>query len=42
MDGLNFGAIQGHSLNCIRNQIYVFGGFYHGRFLNTIYAIDLE
>jgi hypothetical protein len=24
------------------NYIYIFGGFYHGSFLNTTYVIDLE
>ena len=42
MDGLNFVAIQGQTLTCIGNQIYIFGGFYHGKFLNTTYAIDIE
>lgn len=27
---------------CKGNYIYIFGGFYHGSFLNTTYVIDLE
>jgi hypothetical protein len=29
-------------MNIIGNFIYIFGGFYHGKFLNTMYIIDLE
>jgi hypothetical protein len=29
-------------MNMIGNNIYVFGGLYHGRFLNTMYVIDVE
>jgi hypothetical protein len=29
-------------MSMIGNMIYIFGGFYHNRFSNTIYAIDLE
>jgi hypothetical protein len=27
---------------CIGSLIYIFGGFYHGSFMNTTYVIDLE
>jgi hypothetical protein len=27
---------------CIGSLIYIFGGFYHGSFINTTYVIDLE
>lgn len=29
-------------MNMIGNNIYVFGGLYHCRFLNTMYLIDVE
>ena len=35
-------AIQGHSMTYIANKIYIFGGFYHGRYLNSLYCVDLE
>ena len=41
-DGLNFTAIQGHTMNMIGNLIYVFGGLYHNKFSNTMYIIDIE
>ena len=41
-DGLNFTAIQGHTMEMRGQHIYIFGGFFHGRFLNTMYKIDME
>jgi hypothetical protein len=29
-------------MNMIGNSIYIFGGMYHNRFLDSMYIIDIE
>ena len=38
---LNFAAIQGHSMDLIAETIFIFGGFYHNNFLETLYALNI-
>ena len=42
IDGLNFSAVQGHSISSISESIFIFGGFFHGRFLDSLYILNLS
>lgn len=42
VEELNFSAIQGHSINVIGDDIYIFGGFYHGKFLDTLRCVSKD
>ena len=39
VEELNFSAIQGHTINMIGDEFYIFGGFYHGKFLDTLRCV---
>jgi len=39
---LNFAAIQGHSMDLIADTIFIFGGFYHNNFLETLYGLNIS
>lgn len=42
MDGLNFTGIVGHSISCIGEEIYLFGGQNKGNFSNNTIIIDIQ
>lgn len=42
VEELNFSPIQGHSINLIGDEFYIFGGFYHGKFLDTLRCVSKD
>jgi hypothetical protein len=42
IEELNFAAIQGHSMNFVADDIYIFGGFYHGKFCDVLYCLRID
>jgi hypothetical protein len=40
VEELNFSPIQGHSINLFRDDFFIFGGFHHGKFLDTLKCIN--
>jgi len=42
VEELNFSAIQGHTINLIGEEFYIFGGFYHGKFLDTLRCVSKD
>ena len=40
VEELNFSAIQGHSINLFGDEFFIFGGFHHGKFLDTLRCIN--
>jgi len=42
VDELNFSAIEGHTINLIGEEFYIFGGFYHGKFLDILRCVSKD
>lgn len=42
VDELNFSAIQGHSMNLIGEDFYIFGGFYRQKFIDTLRCVNKD
>lgn len=40
VEELNFSAIQGHSINLFKDEFFIFGGFHHGKFLDTLRCVN--